>query len=309
MREKKIFWVIVFNLVIIVSEIGFGLLSNSFALIADALHNIGDVIAVAISYIALRLASQKTSFRYPFGFMRAEMMAGFVNTLFLFVTMFYMLYLSVEHFLEPEQIEPLYMITVGFVALVANGVSAYILNTLGVESCSHGDHHNESHHHEGHHHTHQDVNIRSAYLHMFADTLISLGVVLAGVAIYFFDIYRVDAVLTMGFSVFILFHSYPLLKKSFLSLMDINTIEVEKEKLENLLLDDVNVQSYHALQIRQPSSLERYISMHLVLNDATLTLSSQEKIRQKIEKALQHLGFTQIIMQLEPKGVTCTSVK
>ena len=308
MREKKIFWVIVFNLVIIVSEIGFGLLSNSFALIADALHNIGDVIAVAISYLALRLASQKASFRYPFGFMRAEMMAGFVNTLFLFLTMFYMLYLSVGHFLEPEQIEPLYMITVGFVALVANGVSAYILNTLGVESCSHGNHHDESHHHEGHH-PHQDVNIRSAYLHMFADALISLGVVLAGVAIYFFDIYRVDAVLTMGFSVFILFHSYPLLKKSFLSLMDINTVELDKEKIENVLLSDANVQSYHSLHIRQPSSLERCISMHLVLNDATLTLSNQENIRQKIETALQHLGFTQIIMQLEPKGVTCTSVK
>jgi len=300
MREKKIFWVIVFNLVIIVSEIVFGLLSNSFALIADALHNTGDVIAVWISYLALRLATKKVSFRYTFGFMRAEMMAGFVNTLFLFLTMFYMLYLSVLHFLEPEKIEPLYMIVVGFVALVANSVSAYILHNLGVESCSHGSHE---------HHTHQDVNIRSAYLHMFADALISLGVVVAGIAIYFFDIYRVDAVLTMGFSVFILLHSYPLLKKSFLSLMDVNSVEVSQEQIEQILLKDTNIQSYHSMHIRQPSSLETFISVHLVLNDVTITLADQEQIRQKIETALKHLGFTQILMQLEPKGVLCTSVK
>ena len=69
MREKKILLIIIFNLIIIVSEILFGVISNSFALIADALHNTGDVIAVAITYLALRLSATKASFYYTFGFL------------------------------------------------------------------------------------------------------------------------------------------------------------------------------------------------------------------------------------------------
>ena len=293
MREKKILWIIIFNLIIIVSEIFFGLISNSFALIADALHNIGDVIAVAITYLALRLSVTQASYRYTFGFLRAEMMAGFVNTLFLFLTMFYMIYESIFRFMHPEKIEPLYMIVVGVIAVIANGVSAYILNNLGVASCAHGEH--EHHHHE-------DTNIKSAYLHMLADALISVGVVVAGIFIYFFEIYRVDSLLTIAFSIFILFHSYPLLKKSFLSLMDINTIEVKKEQLDEMILSDNRVVEYHDLHIYQPSSSDSFISFHMVLKDDTITLKEQENLTSTIKKSLEHLGFNHTLIQVDGSG-------
>ena len=295
MREKKILWIIIFNLIIIVSEIFFGLLSNSFALIADALHNIGDVIAVAITYLALRLSVTQASYKYTFGFLRAEMMAGFVNTLFLFLTMFYMIYESIIRFMHPEKIEPLYMIVVGIIAVIANGVSAYILNNLGVSSCAHGEHE--------HHHHHEDSNIKSAYLHMLADALISVGVVVAGFFIYFFEIYRVDSLLTIAFSIFILFHSYPLLKKSFLSLMDINTIEIEEEKLKAIILADERVLEYHDLHIYQPSSNDSFISFHIVLKDDTITLKEQEKLTITIKKSLEHLGFSHTLIQVD--GSSC----
>ena len=295
MREKKILWIIIFNLIIIVSEIAFGLISNSFALIADALHNIGDVIAVAITYLALRLSATQASYKYTFGFLRAEMMAGFVNTLFLFLTMFYMIYESVFRFMHPEKIEPIYMIVVGIIAVIANGISAYILNNMGVASCSHGEH-------EHHHHHHEDTNIKSAYLHMLADALISVGVVVAGIFIYFFEIYRVDSLLTIAFSIFILFHSYPLLKKSFLSLMDINNLEVEEESLEALVLSDKRIVEYHDLHIYQPSSSDRFISFHIVLKDDSITLKEQEELTKTIKKALEHLGFNHILIQVDGDG-------
>jgi len=291
MREKKILWIIIFNLIIIVSEIFFGLLSNSFALIADALHNIGDVIAVAITYLALRLSVTQASYKYTFGFLRAEMMAGFVNTLFLFLTMFYMIYESIFRFMHPEKIEPVYMIVVGIIAVIANGVSAYILNNLGIASCAHGE--------DEHHHHHEDTNIKSAYLHMLADALISVGVVVAGIFIYFFEIYRVDALLTILFSIYILFHSYPLLKKSFLSLMDINTIEITEDKLEAIILDDERVFEYHDLHINQPSSSDNFISFHMVLKDDTITLKEQKKLTTTIKKDLEHLGFSHILIQVD----------
>ena len=295
MREKKILWIIIFNLIIIVSEIFFGLLSNSFALIADALHNIGDVIAVAITYLALRLASTKASFTYTFGFLRAEMMAGFVNTLFLFLTMFYMIYESIFRYMHPEKIEPLYMIVVGIIAVIANGISAYMLNNIGVASCSHKEH--------DHHHDHEDTNIKSAYLHMLADALISVGVVVAGIFIYFFEVYRVDSVLTIGFSIFILFHSYPLLKKSFLSLMDVNTLKIDEQKLEAIITSDARIVEYHDLHIYQPSSKERFISFHLVLNDDTIPLKESRQIVSVVHDKLEHLGFHHILVQVDDE--TC----
>jgi len=296
MKEKKLLLIIIFNLFIIVSEILFGVISNSFALIADALHNIGDVIAVAITYLALRLASTRASFKYTFGFLRAEMMAGFVNTLFLFLTMFYMIYESVFRFMHPEKIEPIYMIVVGIIAVIANGISAYILNNMGVASCFHGEH-------EHHHHEHADTNIRSAYLHMLADALISVGVVLAGIFIYFFEVYRVDSFLTIGFSIFILFHSYPLLKKSFLSLMDVNTIEIDEQQLEEIIASDERIVEYHDLHIYQPSSKERFISFHLVLNDDSISLKTSTLLVSTLQKKLENLGFNHILIQLDDK--TC----
>ena len=101
MKEKKLLWIILFNVTIIISEIVFGLISNSFALIADALHNTGDVIAIIITYIALKLGTRKTTFKYTFGFLKAEMMAAFVNTLFLLLTMLYMIYESINRFYNP----------------------------------------------------------------------------------------------------------------------------------------------------------------------------------------------------------------
>jgi cobalt-zinc-cadmium efflux system protein len=289
MREKKILWVIIFNLVIIVLEILFGLGSNSFALFPDALHNIGDVIAVVITYLALRLSVQQATFRKSFGFLRAEMMAGFVNTLFLFLTMFYMIYESVFRLVTPEVVEPLYMIVVGTVATVANGLSAYILNTLGVSSCSH------EHQEAGHrHHHHEDANIRSAYLHMLADALISVGVVVAGILIYFFNIYAIDALLTILFSVYILFHSYPLLKKSFSSLMDFNSSEIEEDEIAAIIGSDSRIEGYGNLKIYQPSSKENVISLCLSFKDDTISLKELEEISMEIKEKLRDIGFTKI---------------
>ena len=127
MNEKKILFIILFNIAIIIAEILFGIISNSYALIADALHNAGDVLAIVITYIALRFGTIKPTFQYTFGFIRAEMMAAFTNTLFLILTMLYMIYVSVGKIFEPEVIEPIYMIVVGLIAVLANGISAYLL--------------------------------------------------------------------------------------------------------------------------------------------------------------------------------------
>jgi len=293
MREKKIFWIIIFNCVIVASEILFGIVSNSFALIADALHNAGDILAIVITYIALKFGLRQTTFKYTFGFLKAEMMAAFINTLFLFIAMIYMIYEAIGRFFSPEIIEPMYMIIVGTIAVIANGVSAYILNDIGVSSCVAGEHsHNHNHHYE-------DANIRSAYLHMLGDALISVGVVLAGIFIYFFKIYYIDSILTIIFSIYIINHSYPLLKKSFLSLMDANIVDISQEKLEKIIKSDDKILEYHDLHIHSPSSKHNFISFHIVLSDDNLSLKQSEEITSNIKHKLEDLGFNHILIQID----------
>ena len=291
-KEKKILFIIIFNLIIVFSEITFGLISNSFALIADALHNAGNVIAIAITYIALKFSTKQKTFKFTFGFLKAEMMAAFVNTLFLFITMFYMIYEAIVRFINPEIIEPIYMIIVGFVAVIANGISAYILLKMQVSSCPNHDH--------SHHHHEEDANIKSAYLHMLSDTLISVGVIVAGIFIYFFKIYYIDSILTILFSIYILNHSYPLLKKSFCSLMDINIIDISQEKLENIILNsNEKIVEYHDLHIHKPSSKYNFISFHIVLNNDNIDLKTSEKITDEIRHKLEHIGFNHILIQVD----------
>ncbi len=293
MKERMILWIIIFNCVIIFSEIFFGLISNSFALIADALHNAGDVIAIVITYIALKLGTKQSTFKYTFGFVKSEMMAAFVNTLFLSLTMFYMIYEAINRFFNPEVIEPIYMIVVGTIAVIANGISAYILHKLGVETHEHS-------HEDGHHHHHdEDANIRSAYLHMLSDALISVGVVIAGIFIYYFKVYYIDSILTIVFSIYILKHSYPLLKKSFLSLMDANTVDISQDELDGIIKSNEAVVEYHDLHISKPSSKHNFISFHIVLNDDMLSLKDIEEITNSIKHTLEHNGFNHIIIQVD----------
>jgi len=200
MKTKKIFMVILFNFVIIISELLFGLISNSFSLISDALHNFGDVISLIITYLTLKHT------------INTNMKAVLFNTVFLYITMFYLIYEAILNLYNPQIIDPLYMISVGIVALIANGLSAYYLSTMQVSSCGH-NHHNHSHEHNDKI-EHQNMNIKSAYLHMLSDALISMGVVIAGIFIYFYKIYFIDSILTIIFSIYIIIHSYPLLIKS-----------------------------------------------------------------------------------------------
>lgn len=293
MKEKKILWIIIFNLIIIFSEILFGIISNSFALIADALHNAGDVIAIVITYIALKLGTRKTTFKYTFGFLRSEMMAAFVNTLFLSITMIYMIYQAVYRFFNPEIIEPLYMIIVGTIAVIANGISAYLLNTMNISTHTHHEHHHE---HGG------DTNIKSAYLHMLSDALISVGVVTAGIFIYFFRIYYIDSILTIIFSIYILRHSYPLLKKSFLSLMDANITDISPDELDKIIKINENIIEYHDLHIYKPSSKYNFISFHIVLKNNNLILKEIEEITSKIKYNLKKYDFNHILIQVDTEA-------
>lgn len=289
-KTKKVLFVIVLNLAIVAMEIIYGLAANSISLIADAVHNLGDVLAVIVTFIAIVLGARAASESMTFGYLRAEMMAGFINSLFLVVSMGYLLYESFDRLLHPEAVQSEYMMIIASVALLANGLSALLLHRIGREFAHHHDDH------EGHHGHRHDLNLRSAYLHMLSDALISLGVIIGGAAIYFFGIPAIDPLLSILFSLYILKEALGLLKQTFLSLMDINTDDLKE--IESLMRSFESVHSIHDLHLYRPSSKTMYLTSHLVF-DEELTLAQTEAILVKIRQALKKAGVTHSVLQPE----------
>lgn len=294
-KKTKVGIIIALNLAVVVMEVISGLYANSVSLIADAMHNLGDVLAVTVTFVALLLAAKQASERMTFGYMRAEMMAGFLNALFLLFSMAFILYESAEKLLAPQEVKSEYMMIVALVALVANGISAWLLNTIGREYAHHHGHEHHDHRHasDGNHH---DLNIRSAYLHMLSDAMISFGVILGGAAIYFFGVYLIDPLLSVLFSLFIVKETLGVLKRTFLSLIDINTDDLESIKA--LIGECDKVHSIHDLHLYRPSSKEMYLTSHLVF-DENLTLSQIEEVLLGLRSKLKRAGVTHSVLQPE----------
>lgn len=289
-QTSKILLIILLNSIIVVSELVFGFISHSAALIAEAFHNMGDVLGLIVTYVAMILATKSPSFKFTYGYIKAETMAAFLNSLILIIAMVYVIYEGITGFLHPEKIAPEYMIVVGLIALLANGYSAYLLTKMGVEH--HNDEHEDEHEHEEH-----DLNIKSAYLHMLSDALISLAVIFAGIVIYFYEIYSIDSILSIAAAAYISFHSYPILKKSFLSLMDVNDSNITPEEIENIITSEEEVLEFHDLHIHTPNSKSNHMTFHLIFKNEDISIKEAEEVILKIKQKLIKKGFNHIIVQ------------
>jgi len=277
-RNSKFIAIIIFNIIIVVAEVYYGYISNSIALITDALHNFGDIIAIVISFVASVYATRSPTISSTLGFIRAEMMATFINSLMLIVLMVYVLYESIEAIIfNRSEVSGDIMMIVATIALVANGISAYLLLTMRRDK--------------------EDINIQSAYLHFLADSLLSLGVIIGGGAIYLFNIYIVDKILGLIFGVYIIYSTFPLLKKSFYSLMDIEH-SLDVKKIESVICSIDGVRSLHDVHIVEPSPSHSFFYGHLVL-ERDMTTSEVDKILKTVKSKLQPFGINHSVIQPE----------
>ena len=294
--------VIALNISLVIAEIIAGIYSGSMALIADAFHNLGDVLALFISLIAIIYGAKKVSDSMTFGFIKAEVMAAFINSLFLIVTMLFILVESINRFFQPNEINAPIIIFTSIIALIINAYSTILLKQNNIEhhhNHSHDEHERSCGHDEHeHHHHHEDMNMKSAYLHMLGDAIISLSVAIGGVIIYFFGITMIDTILSVIFSIYILKETIPILKKSFLSLMDSNSDDTKK--VEKLILENNNILSIHDLHLYRPNSSNCYGSVHIVFKE-NLLLEDVEIVIEEIRKKIKNYNITHFIIQPESK--------
>lgn len=260
---KNLLVSIILNVVITMAQIIGGLLSGSLALISDALHNFSDVLALIFSWVANRLSKKEASIGQTFGYKRAEILAAFVNAVTLMVVAVYLIFEAFYRFSNPEKIQSNIVIWLSLLGIIANGISAFILK----KDASY------------------NLNMKSAYIHLFTDMMASFAVLVGGLLMHYFQIYWIDSVLTFAIAVYLIFIGYDLLKESTQMLMlftpsqlDINQIITEIHKIDG-------VGKLHHIHVWHLNDHELHLEAHLdCAND--IKMSEFNQLLEKVEAVL-----------------------
>ncbi len=289
-NKNKLLLAIFLNLIIVFSQIGFGIYSKSIALITDAVHNFQDVVSLIIAFIAAVYMQKKPTEYMTYGYLRSEVMAGFINSAILIGAVILIIFSSVERLFYPQEVESIYVVIVGFVGFVVNAFSAYLL----------GFHH---HHGEDHHH-HHDLNIKAAYLHLISDAGMSLGVVVGGIFMYIYNLYWIDPLISILFSLYILKETLPVLKKSYLILMESVPQDISILNLKKEILSIEHIKEIHDVHVWALSSKDIYFTGHIVL-DSSISVEEFDALLEKIKKILKDKGINHITIQPETEKYRC----
>jgi cobalt-zinc-cadmium efflux system protein len=250
------------NFVITIAELIGGILSGSLSLISDALHNFSDGIAIIISYYAIRLNRKPVNNNFTFGFKRAEIIAAVFNASVLIGISIYLFIESYNRFVSPEEIEGSLMVIVASIGLVANVVGTLLLRTGAKDN----------------------MNIRSAYIHLLSDAVSSVAVIIGGLFIYFYNIYWIDPVLTVLISLYIIRESYSIVKEATLVLMMATPENISIQELEKSILQLDEIQNIHHVHLWRVNDKEIHFEAHINVDD--MMVSTTESVLDKVEKLL-----------------------
>ena len=236
------------NIALVIAQVVFGVLANSVALIADAGHNLGDVLGLLLAWGAHGMSRWLPTKRYTYGFRSASILAALFNGIILLVATGAIAWEALRRLTGSTDVAGVTVMVVAAVGIVVNGVSAWLL-MAGRED---------------------DLNIRGAFLHMLGDAAISLGVVAAGAAILTTGWNWLDPVASLVIAVLIVWGTWGLLREAFVMSLDAVPDGVDGSKVESYLLGLPGVSEVHDLHIWAMSTTETAMTAHLVRPGAGL---------------------------------------
>ncbi len=241
--QRNLLLTVVLNFVITAAQVIGGVVSGSLALISDAIHNLSDSLAVMLAWMANRLSVKPRTNRSTFGYQRAEILAAFINALVLIAISLFLVFEAVRRFLNLREVDPRWMFWLGLLGLVVNGLSVWIL-------------------HRG---RKENINIKAAYLHLLGDALTSFAVILGAAAIYAFNWYWVDPVVTLFISFYLIIHTYSILKESIEILMQMSPPGMDTTEIGEAVSRIEGVQNAHHIHVWKLNDSRIHFEGHITL--------------------------------------------
>jgi cobalt-zinc-cadmium efflux system protein len=283
-REKKLLLILAFTLTLTVLEIVGGLISNSLALLSDAGHMLTDSLAVFLSYLAIRWSRRPANHRKTFGYHRAEILVALANGVALVAIAGYIFYEAVLRFFHPQEIKTGILLAIAAIGLAGNLFGLFILK---------GE-------------SHENLNVRSAFFHILADTMSSVGVIVGGIVIWFTGWYLVDSLIGVLIGGIVLRGAVDLVMESGEILLESTPRDVDLAQLRQEVQKIPGVEDLHDIHIWTIGSGMRALSAH-VLTDNISTRESQEiacRVRAVMGEQF-NITHTTLEMECETCGDTC----
>ena len=284
LKGRRLFIAIVLNIGITLSQVIGGLISGSLALLSDALHNFSDVMALLISYLADKLANKDFSHDKTFGYKRAEILAAMINAASLLFIGAYLVKEAIVRLYVPMPIDSGWVIGLALLSIVLNVASVMLLKEDAAEN----------------------MNIRSAYLHLFTDVITSVAVLVGGLAIKYFEITWVDSLLTILIAIYLIYASFGILLETLRVVMQFAPAGIKLEEIEATISELPPVDNIHHVHLWQLNDKGIHFEAHVEFNK-DIPLSAASEVFQEIETILANkFSITHTVLQ---PGIGCCDTK
>jgi cobalt-zinc-cadmium efflux system protein len=253
-----------------------GLFTNSLALLSDSGHMLSDVSALALSLLAMWFAIRPPSPRKTYGYYRFEILAALFNGVALFVIAGVISWEAYLRIIDPPKVASGSMIFISAIGLAANLLSAWVLMRNSDVK--------------------ENINVRSAYLHVIGDALGSVGAIIAGILMQIFAWYIADPIISIIVAILILKSAWGVVSHSFHILMEGTPITIDKKKVEEILLSIPEVENVHDLHIWTITSGFDTLSCHLLIKEGS---KSQHILQEAIKKIKDQFHIQHTTIQIE----------
>ncbi len=264
------------NLAYVIFQIIIGLKINSLSLLSDAGHNFLDVAGLALALVGLKLSKSKPTEKYTFGYKKASILISLLNAVILLISIFAIGYEAIFRFKNPEPIPGKTIAIIALIGIVINGLSAFMFFK------------NKEH----------DINIKAAFLHLAADAVVSLGLVIGGILIYFTHLYWIDPVLSLIICGVIIVSTWNLLRDSIRLSMDGVPENIDLQKVKTEIANLHGVESFHHIHVWATSTTQNALTAHVKVSN-NLNTSDINKLKDQIKHELLHLGIQHSTIEFE----------
>lgn len=257
-------------------EAAAGIFSNSLALLTDAAHNLTDVIALALSWFAIRITTRPANERKTYGYHRVGILVALINSTTLVLISLGIFYEAYRRFLTPPEVQSGVLIGVGLIAVVVNIVTAMLV-------------------HKG---SDTDLNLRSAFVHLMGDVLSTIGAVVAGVAIYFTGANWLDPLVSVLIGILILYNAWGILREAVDILLEAKPRDINSVKLIEDMLEIEGVLGVHDLHIWSLTQNLRTMSAHILTHNMSIGEGADVQ-RQVSDMVSSRYNIAHATLQLE----------
>ncbi|MEO5782469.1 MAG: cation diffusion facilitator family transporter [Ginsengibacter sp.] len=275
---------IILNMAFVLIEVVAGIQQNSMALLSDAGHNLADVGALALSLFAFRLLKLKSNENFTYGYRKTSILVSLLNSIILLISIGIIVFEAAQRLFHSQPVQGLTISVIAAIGIAINFISAKMF-------FAHKEH---------------DINVKAAYLHLIADGVISLGIVIAGIAIYYTNWFWLDPAISIVIAIIILKSTWQILKDSLRLSLDgvpvsIGLADIKKEGMKIKGIKDI-----HHVHIWAMSTTENALTAHLVLQN-DINFIQEQKIKDELKHSLLHKNIHHITLETERENALCAS--